>query len=74
MNLIFRLSTAGSRAVDLYERPWASSAVESPVGSQLPRILSVCFLTTIETGSCSSDLTAKAFVLADLMMGLLMLV
>lgn len=74
MNLIFRLSTAGSRAVDLYEKPWVSSAVESPVGSQLPRILSICFLTKIETGSCNSDLTAKAFVLVDLMMGLLMLV
>ncbi len=74
INLIFRLRAAGSRAVDLYESPWASSVTESPVGSQLPRILSVCFLATTETGSCSSDLSAKAFVLAELIIGLLVLV
>lgn len=75
MNLIFRLRTAGSRAVDLYDSPWESSAAESPVGSQLLKILSLVFLfRTSETGTWSRDLTAKALVLDDLMIGLLMLV
>ena len=74
MNLIFKLRTAGSRAVDLYERPWPASVADFPVGSQPLKILSLVFLRTIETGNWSRDLTVKALVLDDLIIGLLILV
>ena len=75
MNLIFKLRTAGSEAVVLYDIPSKSSFAGSPLGSQPRRILSLVFLFCISgTGNCSRDLTAKAFVLDALMIGLLILV
>ena len=46
----------------------------SPVGSQPLKIFSLYFLKTTVTGNCRRDLTAKAFVVADLMSGTLTLV
>jgi len=75
MNLIFRLRTAGSRAVDPYDIPSGSSFAGSLVGSQPRKILSLVFLFWIsETGNLRRDLTAKALVLNPLMIGLLILV
>jgi hypothetical protein len=72
MNLIFKLRIAGSRAVALYGSASPLSLAGFAVGSQLLRILSLVFLfRTSGTGNRSNDLTAKEFVLPDLIIGLL---